>query len=450
MNLLVIAMNLATLTYFIGVLVYALPVPYKPMKRWGVRLIIDAISAAVLISSYTIITELGDRILDVLGVSWSIFHRWLTERTTLLVATFSGLTYAATLVKHTAYSFMASPLNLALTYISLALSSIKMIYFLSGFILTYHKELIAIGILLYSIPFRIGKGVGAFLVSAAIIMYIGFPLMPAFVESFQTSIEPNITTEYRIVHGAVTDYYGKALPYAVLKLYSYEIDEEEEIGIISSDSKGRFILGDGFDALPRKFNYSVLVSYMGYVFKPIPLYISDNVDQVNLTVRGITCYSGGVAVLTPYNAVPVVCITGQDGISVTFESVDDEEFEVRILKLQQVGNIELAINGYVANCEWSHLTWYNINISECSVVIYNKYAELEISFEGVEPVKPDIEEKRIFEVESLWDLVFALLSMGLAFIYTLVFMPGLYVAMLLAMSASFARVLGGGVRLKFL
>ena len=167
MNVLPLALNLAILTYFIGVLILALPIPYRQLKKWGIRLLSDAIMAAVLISAYNIILGIGDFILSLLGYSWAGFMGWLTERTAILVTALMGLTYITSWIKSLGYSMILSPLGLASTYITLALSAVRMMYFIASFIWNFRSELLALGLLLYSLPLRIGKDVGAFFIEAS-------------------------------------------------------------------------------------------------------------------------------------------------------------------------------------------------------------------------------------------------------------------------------------------
>jgi len=76
-GLLFLAYDLAMLSFFIGVLIYALPIPWYPLKRWAPRLMVDSIIAAILAISFYTLLDVSNFIARILGGSWELFYKWL-------------------------------------------------------------------------------------------------------------------------------------------------------------------------------------------------------------------------------------------------------------------------------------------------------------------------------------------------------------------------------------
>ncbi len=448
MELLALALNLAVLTYFIGVLIYALPIPLRSFKRWGARLIVDSITAATIIASYNLLLATGNTVLQALGYDWPSFYQWLTLRTSALVGTYVGFNYLGVFIKKTDYAFLTTPLNMAVTYITLALSALKVIYFLSSLVINFREELITLGVLLYSLPFRVGRGVGAFLIATSIIFYVGFPVMPAFVSHFQTpEASEEFLYEELTINGSVKDVAGNPLRYSLLALYSEE--SLDPLALIVTDGKGRFTLGDGLDILPEEFNYRVEIIHMGYVFTPIPANMSDGVDYVEFTVN--TIYDmNGVALLLPPESVVFLRASSVDGRH-TIELRVFEEGELPVVKLAKLSGVNLSVDGEPRVCVWNNFTWYSLSLSECSLHVPSGYVSITVEVpEYTYYMKPEVEEKRLVIPENLIDVVMMYLTTAIAYVYSLVFLPGVYVAMLSSMASALAKVLGGGLRIKLL
>jgi len=456
MNVLPLAFNLAILTYFIGVLILALPIPYRQLKKWGVRLMSDAIIAAVLVSAYSMILGIGDLILNMLGYSWTGFMAWLTERTAILVTALVGLTYLTSWIKSLGYSLVLSPLGLASTYITLALSAIRMMYFIASFIWSFRGEFLALGLLLYSLPFRVGKGVGAFFIAASLILYVGFPLMPAFVNVFQTAVpEPMVSNKSFTITCSIVDVGGEPLQYPVIRIYKE--GSTIPLGVVKGDDKGTVVLGGDKDIIPRNYTFDVEVLFMGYIFKPSPrvLRILPNKTSYKLGVRNII-YQGGLAILIP-SSFDIINIKYLGDELITTVSVLHEAInEIRVVKLDNVRIYSLRINGHEIHCSWSTWEWNGISLSECVLNLSNIQLSssgkitISVFYEPKNYPEPEVEERRVVCYESLVDIIMQYVSVGIAYIYTFLFLPGLYLAALTAMSASLARVIGGGIKLRFI
>jgi len=75
-------------------------------------------------------------------------------------------------------------LNPTLTMLSGILTFLWILYFLGAFVRSAWLPLTSIGAILYGLPGRIGRGVGAGLIATMLVFYVALPFMPVFVDSF--------------------------------------------------------------------------------------------------------------------------------------------------------------------------------------------------------------------------------------------------------------------------
>ena len=451
MDFLLLATNLALLTYIIGVIVLALPIPYKGIRKWGILLIVDALSAMVLISIYGALLYMGDFILNLLGYSWDSFFSWLIARTGALIAVFGGLSYVSSILRNVHYFLITSPLNLAITYVSLALSALKLIYFLSMVIYSLREKLMLLGLILYSIPFRIGKGVGAFLIAASIIMYVGFPLLPAFIAFLNTNVRtPSLGFTTVTLH--VIDSAYNSVPYPIVLMYKEESDEPA--ARILGDFRGKVMIGDGKDVIPENTTLIINVEFMGYVYVPSPsrIYTKElsGVSDIKLVIENLI-YANGLSI-----------IFDRENVYVRLESYHGDIVNVSVVVLGSDGSLTLVRYSYVdiafiivdgneAFCSWYDIKWYDLTLKECRLKLKEGVHNLIIVFNDLyRPNKPSISEKRLVTIEDLGKIFMSYVVLGVNYIYTLVFLPGVYIAFLTAFTTALSRVLGGGIRIKLI
>ncbi len=458
MDILVLASSLALLSYVIGIIVYALPVPYRPIKKLGMTLIIDAIAAMILITIYNVFIYLGNFILNLLNLTWSDFYNWLVGRTAALVSVFAGISYLMSMMKLSQYSFLTSPLNLVLTYISLALSALKVVYFLSTLIFKFRKELLLLGVLLYSLPFRIGKGVGAFLIACSLILFVGFPLMPAFVHYFEGSIVSSGSFGLTTIKGKITDALGNPLPYSIILIYLNNMKLNGiPSAVITSDSRGLFILGNGKDIIPKNTTLYFGIEYLGYRFIPQPakMTVSNVLYHVTLQVKPLI-YSSGVALLIPFNYVVLKKVISSNLIDLTILPIGllSTTVKLTLIKYSDSYVYKLVINNKSYSCVWSNTTWKGIKLNICYINIRlqrpNKEINIVIFHSPSQPKKPNVSTKRLLLFNNIASLIASYISLGVSLLYSLVFLPGVYVSFLLSMSAALSRILGGGVKVKLI
>jgi len=438
-DLLMIASDLAMLTYMIGVLILALPIPYRPLKSWGPKLLVDSLTAAVLISSITIIISAGDIILNQLGIGWNSFYLWLSSLTAGLSTAFLSLTYASSIIKSSSYSFLSSPLGIIASLITTAFSSVKLIYLLSSFIYSFRDKLSIIGVLLYSLPFRMGKGVGAFLVAASVVMYVGFPLMPAFVNTFQaitlktpTYINPRIKLWVR-------DAEGNPLPYPILYFYS-DSGGNTPVGIILGDGRGEAIIGGSVDTLPKNFTLRLIIGFSGYYVEPKPNKINSSLKEVVLKVTP-AIYSNGITVFLPKGSTLLSSSVTNKSISAVLNLKDPGRLIISAVSDAYINYISL--NGEEVNYSWSNMVWKSLNLKTSSIPLPKGRVRVDLAFSGAPYPKPSVNEKRLIYLDTVMDIITALLTTAVSLVYSLIFLPGVYLVILTSVTAGLSRALGG-------
>jgi len=184
MNLfLLIAYYLALLSFYLGVLIYSLPIPITGLKRWGPRLLSDAFFVATLVVGFDLIIEFANYLLQLLGASWPIFTA------TIAMAAGSELFLLSILSEISSFIYKAMPtiaslINILSSKIVYSLYILLFMYTLALFIKYGHYLIASLGVALMAIPFRIARGAGALLFAFSLVFYVGLPLYPWFYSTF--------------------------------------------------------------------------------------------------------------------------------------------------------------------------------------------------------------------------------------------------------------------------
>jgi len=198
--ILYLAMIVSSLTYTIGALFYGSPIPIYSFKRLGRKMITDAIYVAVWINIFDFVINLINQIQSILGANWNAFYLDMGFLQLQLIYNINGLKLLYAIISAViSYlrvpSFLANFIVPILDYISFLTDVLLILIFytqLGIFIQNYYIILIAIGLLLMSFPFRMGRGIGSLLISSAIVFYIGYPLLPILISSSGGSQYQNI------------------------------------------------------------------------------------------------------------------------------------------------------------------------------------------------------------------------------------------------------------------
>jgi len=208
---LILAFYLAGLTYFLGVIFYALPIPVEGVKQWAPKLIKDSIYVLVWISIYQYVIDIARGVLYLTGYSWTGYFIFLTGWTALesflytllviikvapqiiisiLTSIFAPAQAPSILSKVTSifnFFYGGGLLNTEINNMQIILFSLYSIMILSDLIFYGLYWFITFGIFLMSLPFRIGRHVGATIIASTLVFYVGLPPMQYFINQVLTN-----------------------------------------------------------------------------------------------------------------------------------------------------------------------------------------------------------------------------------------------------------------------
>jgi len=180
------AQLLASLSYSLGSLFYALPIPVYGIKKWGPKLISDSIYTMVWTAIYTGVLGFTQQLLSLLGVSWSSYFQWLYQVENYDIIQYELIKAMLDALQYLGGTF--APFMLFSFLLSIATSFVEFLTITSQMIYQYTGIFVALGILLMSLPFRIGRSIGASFISASLVFYVGLPYLPTFLAQLDLNI----------------------------------------------------------------------------------------------------------------------------------------------------------------------------------------------------------------------------------------------------------------------
>jgi hypothetical protein len=230
-----LAVKLALLSFYIGVLIYAIPIPVRGLKRWGGTLLRDSFLSFALAISLTAIMEFTQGIAGMMGGSWQYFDSWLFNGIELLLSLKMAALSLSSLTSYvpgaTAARAILGPLNDALTADLLLLFTLAAIEAM----VRYAGLLIAlIGLVMFAMPFRLGREAGAWFIAFVVAFSVGLQAMPAFESSITSAPSVGISPSaaslglgYQRVYVKAAD--GSPLGDSLLELYAMVNSKAEKV-----------------------------------------------------------------------------------------------------------------------------------------------------------------------------------------------------------------------------
>ncbi len=389
-----VAFALSVLTYYLGVLIYAIPIPWYGVKKWAPLLIFDGLLAASLTLFFNNIIIIIDYIYKILGADWKTFDLTMGSLWALLLVFIIFIEVSLTLMTKIPYVktyVFTSILFTIKGFLSYALLIITLIMTLSIIVRYTATKMVALSILFYSVPFRITRVAGASLLAFTIVFYIGLPLMPNFMMfmALPTTIPEKL--KLFIEYGAifprieVRSITGDTIPFVILSAYNKQ-------GILLakyiSDSDGYVYASypdRGFPAFPE---VKLQAEYYGLNFvvspsniKPIEYFkiskevVHDTFQEASVTLPGILKYYKGIVVLNnpkiTYNGMPIIAehdnrIDILLNMSVNYNS----SYEILLLP-SSLSILDISFNNSTVKYFVEKLDWYN-NVIEMVYVQLNE------------------------------------------------------------------------------
>ncbi len=450
MDLLVIAFYLSVLSYYLGTLIYMLPIPFYGLKKWGPQLMIDGIFSAILVFSYTFILWLINYMGIILGIDWNSFYQWLFNEVNTLVTTIVMLKLVGIGLSSIGLSFlsnsMLSPLISSLTYLLIFLVTVSM---LVTALVYLAPTLLALGILLHSIPFRITRSSGAMLISLIVVFSIGTPLMPEFINLITPPTMYVLPTSNGFVFANIfvygRDYRG--LSYSLYEIYDarnnkllarYQTDINGYINASSLETGIPYIkhrvricfAGYYYEAMvdPSKynssngsFNISMVIPNI-IVIRPLRIVVLENLDNYNyLHIDYVNSTTIHLVLNTSSTASLLLIMLGNDNALFFMDSM-----------------LKQPVESY--SYEWGGVGFLAENFT-----IPVGYHNIYLTILGSTYPKPSFEEilygKDYLGISrnDLTNLVYPVVTL----IYRLFIGPLIYVSILFSASLALSKLLGG-------
>jgi len=444
-NLIIIAYYLSVLGYYLGVLIYMLPIPFYGLKKWAPQLMIDSVFSAILIFSYTLIMNVIKYFSSIIGADWNAFYLWSIKEIGMIAGTMTSLRLMGSALASMNLKFVSSslisPLISSLTY--LLIFFITLVTLLTA-LRMYAPVLIAIGLLLHAVPFRLSRSAGAMIIATVIIFTIAAPLMPAFISSITPSLYQQIEYGREIVSSkiVVEDALSHRVPYALIEIHNrngvllakYVTGADGEIlvgsdkGIPNSTSYWSIIYGP--------YNYTVQIGPKQYHW------FNETFCLVKIKLPDIIVLSEYVFVKLPTHSRVIISRLNASYVVI---SVSKQGASDLFIVYPRNIDVNITVSNNATLYKQYGYGWYNI-----SFVVrdyrFNNNVTVNISFSGQTIMGPPSTTEYPYmnylvrqKISSPSTLIIPITQ----FIYSVFIGPMVYVAILLSSSYALARLLGG-------
>lgn len=447
-DVLSVAYYLAFLTFYLGVLIYALPIPWRGLKSWAPRLIGDSILAIIMITLYIAIVGSTDYLLGLLGGSWDAFWSWVKSA----LAFASTMKALVVIVLAAAKAVNASWVLSSITWpidrvVNLVIITVATLSGIGWLVSTYRDLLIALGIALLSLPLRIGRGAGAWLIAFSVVFYIGLPNLPVFSTWLIEAPHSQEDFGFAIAKASVVDYEGLIVGYGVLVLSTTSGDTVSIYPIEDGVVKGK--LGPGYISFPSNTSIYAMLEVDGVwlPLEPYPITLGGTgsrglVESLNLTAVNLVYSDGLLVVFTSSSRVTASVEVIGEG-SVVINTVSGREYYVEV---RYPHGCNVSVEHNAARVEGGGWKWRGVE---------GKYLRLHgegpmtimLSYSG--SCNPGFEEPEAKDYLLDAKGVSSLLSPGLIrdTILYYITVPLMYNLMLASIAYAVARLLGGRERI---
>ncbi len=465
------AFALSVLTYYLGVLVYAIPIPWYGIKRWAPLLIFDGLLAASLTLFFNNIIIIIDYVYKILGADWKTFDLTMGSLWSLLIVFIIFIEVSLTLMTKLPYIKMYMFTSILFTirsFLSYALLIITLIITLSIIVRYTATKMIALSILFYSVPFRITRVAGASLLAFTIVFYIGLPLMPNFMMFMALPTAMPEKLELFIEYGAIfprieiRSVAGDAIPFVILSAYDKQ-------GILLaryiSDSDGYAYASypdKGFPAFPevklRAEYYGLDFTVSPSIIKPIEYFkmsekvIRDTFQEASVTLPGILKYYKGIVVLNnpelTYNGMPtIVEHNNKIDILLNLSVSHNDSYEILLLP-DSLSVSSVNFNNSTVEYFIDRLNWYDNVIEMVYVQLNESRGLLRIELAGSPSLVKPPESIKVPYVKTLTegkDIDEVLRQASFIFMALMLVFPTSYIILLTMITYGLAYVLGARV-----
>ncbi len=460
---LLVAFNLSVLTYYLGVLVYALPIPWYGVKKWAPLLIVDGIFSAILVFGFNLIIQAVNYIFSILGLSWNNLMLWLNTTISSVFILIFFIQLLGSMLSKLSFGLIPNFLGPLYSILSYSLTSLFLIQFISLIIRLHYTKLIALGVMLFAIPFRIARTAGAILISFSIVFYIGLPLLPIFIQTFAQSQEFNQEVYFYGIsfpHYVVKSYNDSNIPMAIMNIYSVN---NTLLARYIADSNGSVYASYPDKGSPNNY-FKIEIEYLGYIFKTYPYkfinnftcnyksdYINDNTTcLLNVHVPGILYASACMLLFNVWNAsVKEFNVMGLNNVQLLINVSKQGVYEIMVWHGSK-DNIEVMLNDSLLSYDRiiiDNVEWYgnslNILKIRLDVGIWNVSILLNDSCQQIYLDKNTLEIYYIKHTMNASNILSLVEQSSSYYFFSTIILTSSYLILLTIISYGFAMFLGG-------
>lgn len=463
---LILAYSLAVLTYYFGVLIYVLPIPWWGIKKWAPTLIYDAFVVSVLVFSFTAIIEAINYLGGILNIDWQAYFNWIGNRIAMLGSFITFIITLSLIASHIGAKALSSAVLGPIASISTYTLIVLEIFFILGLIFKeYFSKILIFGILLYAIPFRIARSAGATLIAMSIIFTIALPLLPAFVNVLSVKnnyeeineIIANEQKEYEkygivFVKGKIKDKLGNPIDGILTKWY---IESQHKlIATYYTFNEGIFDAGRPNGGLPYNTRLKVELEFPGFIVNPTPSEIYPPTDfaynpfQDPYAEYFIELQANNVVVLDQYFYFRIsdTCDLSIDKEKNTISMIVKPEKTINIEFIFQktYDIISLSINNTEYLLRTHNITWNDVEYGVFSISLDRGIWYLTISYTPNETITPSLKNRgysSLFTSNSANYENLGKVAARIAFEW--IILPVTYLSILIMITYSLAYTIGG-------
>lgn len=457
MPLILIAFYLSILTFYTGVLIYALPIPIPGLKKWGPRLINDAFFVAIISTTIDSIIGFADYLRYMLGGSW-LYYMNLVKGLILyrsMTITFLSIVkeYVSKIVPG-----IAKMLSIGINICVASLYSLLLMYIIA--LLVYYNigTLTSLGITLMAIPFRIARNAGAFLIAFSLVFYLALPLFPKFV-LFLAS--PQTPLDIVVIHGdIVTD-----LGYKVSEGYvGLEVDNEY-IGPAKLFPNGHMVLIVEKKYIEKQSTLYFDVSSHRFYTNLTKIVLAKlcthqfvlNTCKVNVSVKGLIYYSKGIAIhMAPQPTYLNMINIENNVISFKIYLQNDGELYISIVDRYKVASVSIDNSTIINDIEkykaysW---VWYNVPgntyVVKVSAGLHTIALDIKLVSEGnVEPETDHLYPVNMYKTDLT--SVSRIVDNIIYSLYLEIVSSIIYLSLLMSISYGLTKLIGGTTKLRLI
>jgi hypothetical protein len=181
-----LAHALAVLTYFLGVLMQTLPIPWKSLRAYGPMLMWDGVIAEFATLSVSLVQILVQWLSTTLRESLGAPFTSSSNEMAIIIAQLTSLdaglfllisALSTSVVLAPVATALASMLGPLLTWVTVALIVWVMVQAILGFLPTIWIAAYTVGVVFLAIPFRLGRRLGTTMMATSITLMVMLPFM---------------------------------------------------------------------------------------------------------------------------------------------------------------------------------------------------------------------------------------------------------------------------------